>query len=1325
MPLETQLNVSPYFDDFNEDKEFYRILFRPSVAVQTRELNQLQSIMQNQIERFGNHVFKNGTIISGVNFEYIPVYPYIKINDTNSDGQPVDLVSYSQYYLKNSSNLVSKVVNYKTGLESRDPDLNTLYVRYLNSGSSNSAQGYANNETLTVYDVNNPVFSVTVYNGATGFANTDTVVFLSAITLANISGSFATNEVITQSTTGAKAQILEVNTTAIAATTTLKIKPLTVHLTNNSVNSTAWSFSTGYNILGNTSSATANVASIVGSGAVGIPLTDSQGIVESIEVTAGGNGYIVVPHTTIKTANTTGPVDTLSLVSLNYLAQITVANSSFTAPVGNGYAFAVTDGIVYQKGTFVKVDPQVIVVDKYSNSPNALSVGFTTDETIVESTADTSLLDNATGTINYTAPGANRMKLTANLVVMSTANAQANLSFLPLVEFSEGTPYKENRVTVYNTLAREFERRTKESAGDFVLDRFDVGTKEKETANGLPNSTYLTATVDPGTAYISGARIETFNNTQLDLRKGTDTKNLSSQIVTANYGQYILVKELMGSFNVVSGASVSLRDTARGSVSNTSITTIAGAGNEIGTARIRSIVYNSGVVGTSTAVFEVYLFDITMNAGKNFRDIKSIYYDGTIDGVADLVLELDATTSTNVAVLKQGTDKSIVFNTGIGALKTVNNTSYVFKTTNESLTINAAGCVAITLSGADNTFPYTALSTLSASQAGEIQIIPTANLQAAANIAGGVTATNNYIVGTSTTFASTLRAGDYIKVANTVANEIFQVSSIANNTYLVVTANATTMNAISANAMLFFPQYMPLNFTSRTDRPITVSSGSTTLTANLNVALTSANTVAATFNVRKTSTTGQVTRSVYRDAYVKLDLSNNATSNTGPWCLGVPDAFRLKNVYLGSTPSATDVTKHFYIDSGQNDGYYGHSLLRQVFDKARRTSLNLTTSDVLLVRFDVFQHSAAGGFSTVSSFTINDSNTLSNSSSSIHTVELPEYFDAADTWYPLRDCIDFRPVISNTAVVTNTYSSATTNPANTVGFSGALNFPVPDSSFQFDSQQYMGRKAIVTVDKNGSFKVTEGTPGTISLEEPLPPAESMLLSKIYIPPYPSIGVVSSNSMITFANKNIGNASGRKSKMATAYTVKTKWNDAATNAPAANQPRQYTMKDLVSLENRIKALENQSLFNALETQINRLNIPSSLDATVDRFKNGFFVDGFTDYLKADTANKEYAASIDLERRELHPLETQLNMQMVFDRTDSTTNNALVANSVLMLPYTEYTLVSQPFATSYVTGDGNRGQFIGEMVLNPSAFPIEATLQQTVDIVLDAGQDPAHA
>lgn len=58
-------NVNPYYDDFNEEKKFLRMLFRPGFAVQSRELTQLQTILQNQIERFGNHIFKDGTAIIG------------------------------------------------------------------------------------------------------------------------------------------------------------------------------------------------------------------------------------------------------------------------------------------------------------------------------------------------------------------------------------------------------------------------------------------------------------------------------------------------------------------------------------------------------------------------------------------------------------------------------------------------------------------------------------------------------------------------------------------------------------------------------------------------------------------------------------------------------------------------------------------------------------------------------------------------------------------------------------------------------------------------------------------------------------------------------------------------------------------------------------------------------------------------------------------------------------------------------------------------------------------------------------------------------------
>ena len=51
VPVESK--VSPYYDDFDETKNFHRILFRPGYAVQARELTQIQTIMQNQIERFG------------------------------------------------------------------------------------------------------------------------------------------------------------------------------------------------------------------------------------------------------------------------------------------------------------------------------------------------------------------------------------------------------------------------------------------------------------------------------------------------------------------------------------------------------------------------------------------------------------------------------------------------------------------------------------------------------------------------------------------------------------------------------------------------------------------------------------------------------------------------------------------------------------------------------------------------------------------------------------------------------------------------------------------------------------------------------------------------------------------------------------------------------------------------------------------------------------------------------------------------------------------------------------------------------------------------
>lgn len=56
-------NISPYYDDFDPANRFLRVLFKPGYAVQARELTQIQSILQDQISKIGDHLFKNGSRI--------------------------------------------------------------------------------------------------------------------------------------------------------------------------------------------------------------------------------------------------------------------------------------------------------------------------------------------------------------------------------------------------------------------------------------------------------------------------------------------------------------------------------------------------------------------------------------------------------------------------------------------------------------------------------------------------------------------------------------------------------------------------------------------------------------------------------------------------------------------------------------------------------------------------------------------------------------------------------------------------------------------------------------------------------------------------------------------------------------------------------------------------------------------------------------------------------------------------------------------------------------------------------------------------------------
>ena len=91
MALETDFNISPYYDDFDEQKNFHRVLFKPAVPLQAREITQLQTILQNQIERFGQFQFKEGSIIKGCSFNFDDSIRFAKIRDKTGAGTDVNV----------------------------------------------------------------------------------------------------------------------------------------------------------------------------------------------------------------------------------------------------------------------------------------------------------------------------------------------------------------------------------------------------------------------------------------------------------------------------------------------------------------------------------------------------------------------------------------------------------------------------------------------------------------------------------------------------------------------------------------------------------------------------------------------------------------------------------------------------------------------------------------------------------------------------------------------------------------------------------------------------------------------------------------------------------------------------------------------------------------------------------------------------------------------------------------------------------------------------------------------------------------------------------
>jgi len=168
MPQKTNLNVAPYYDDFDTDKNFYKVLFRPGYSIQARELTQLQSLLQNQVEQFGKYAFKQGELVIPGEIGFNNKLNYVKLSSvseipTNQNGQIVykkyDVTQLTNRQIKGlTSGVVATIVQSEVATET---EADVLYVNYTNSGDAGNENTFRQGETLEVVDgVNTPLMVV-------------------------------------------------------------------------------------------------------------------------------------------------------------------------------------------------------------------------------------------------------------------------------------------------------------------------------------------------------------------------------------------------------------------------------------------------------------------------------------------------------------------------------------------------------------------------------------------------------------------------------------------------------------------------------------------------------------------------------------------------------------------------------------------------------------------------------------------------------------------------------------------------------------------------------------------------------------------------------------------------------------------------------------------------------------------------------------------------------------------------------------------------------------------------------------------------------------
>ncbi len=170
MAQKTDLNISPYYDDFDSEKNFYKVLFKPGYPVQARELTTLQSILQDQVKSFGSNIFKEGSVVIPGNIAYDGNFNSVKLNPTNFG---VDISLYIDKFIgKKITGQISgttAIIQFIALPDGGNVEDLTVYVKYLDSDSNFQFNPFQDGESLIAEE--NIIYGNTTINAGTPFAS--------------------------------------------------------------------------------------------------------------------------------------------------------------------------------------------------------------------------------------------------------------------------------------------------------------------------------------------------------------------------------------------------------------------------------------------------------------------------------------------------------------------------------------------------------------------------------------------------------------------------------------------------------------------------------------------------------------------------------------------------------------------------------------------------------------------------------------------------------------------------------------------------------------------------------------------------------------------------------------------------------------------------------------------------------------------------------------------------------------------------------------------------------------------------------------------------